>query len=119
MNRTLQQGGHVAQLSAGGKPGHVGFQRPQFRNATGSECGGARYSRCRALRSRPPSRRARARVQPRYFPVSLIEADDLARGGITRLISEERRLRKEWVLRRSTRWARHQNTKKQHPEEQK
>src|SRR3546814_16909328 len=82
MNRTLQQGGHVAQLSAGGKPGHVGFQRPQFRNATGSECGGARYIRCRALRSRPPSRRERARLQPRPFPVSIIEDEDIARGGI-------------------------------------
>ena len=82
MKRTLQQGGHFVRLSAGGKPGHVGFQRPQFRNATGSECGGARYIRCRALRSRPPSRRERARLQPRSFPVSLIEDDDLARGGI-------------------------------------
>src|SRR3546814_14451172 len=26
------------------------FRSPQFRNATGSECGGARYIRCRALR---------------------------------------------------------------------
>src|SRR3546814_20141362 len=60
----------------------LGFQRPQFRNAAGSECGGARYIRCRALRSRPPGRRERARLQPRSFPVSLVEDDDLARGGI-------------------------------------